>query len=75
MWVHGCGLFRISTEPEFSEFIASRPALVALLLQVAFARWLYAHELLMQRVEDLRLFQDLLFALQQFLVLVAEFNP
>jgi len=21
MWVHGCGLFRISTEPEFSEFI------------------------------------------------------
>ena len=23
MWVHGCGLFRISTEPEFSEFITS----------------------------------------------------
>ena len=21
MWVHGCGLFRLSTEPEFSEFI------------------------------------------------------
>jgi hypothetical protein len=24
MWVHGCGLFRISTEPEFSEFIVRR---------------------------------------------------